>query len=331
MLKLYLFFFLLRRADGVLLYADPRQNVSLPCFLPHEASHLCWYKQVAGEQPKIISSFYKALSKGDLHNQFKEDKRFSVHAGEGFYNLNISHVQDSDSAMYYCGHTSITTTEFNEGVYLVLRESSRRSYILQPASDLVTPGGSTTLSCAVHIGTCDGEHRVYWFKKESGNSHVGIMYIHTKSRRQCGLSPGSEPPERRCVYSLSKRNVSESDAGTYYCAVAHCGEILLGNGTKLNVGSTHVDMHAVLMYCVVAALLFSVILNTILICILCKKRLHSGGLQPQSSVQEQTPDSQNTDLDSLQYVALEFKKGKNKRRQRGTTEEKAIYSVVRRT
>ncbi|KAI4881192.1 hypothetical protein NFI96_032134, partial [Prochilodus magdalenae] len=37
-----------------------------------------------------------------------------------------------------------------------------------------------------------------------------------------------------CVYKLPKRNLSLSDAGTYYCAVLMCGEIILGNGTKLD-------------------------------------------------------------------------------------------------
>ncbi|KAJ8337701.1 hypothetical protein SKAU_G00366670 [Synaphobranchus kaupii] len=38
-----------------------------------------------------------------------------------------------------------------------------------------------------------------------------------------------------CVYNFPKRNLSLSDAGTYYCAVATCGEILFGNGTKLDI------------------------------------------------------------------------------------------------
>ncbi|KAJ8281791.1 hypothetical protein COCON_G00043100 [Conger conger] len=38
-----------------------------------------------------------------------------------------------------------------------------------------------------------------------------------------------------CVYNFPKRNLSLSDAGTYYCAVATCGEILFGNETKMDV------------------------------------------------------------------------------------------------
>lgn len=109
-------------SDGAVLYADPGHNVTLLCFYGPSAGYLCWYKQVAGEQPQIISLFYKHLPKHNgFHNQFKDDKRFSVHIGDGFYHLNISNVQESDSAMYYCGKTSVTFTEFDNGTFLVLK------------------------------------------------------------------------------------------------------------------------------------------------------------------------------------------------------------------
>ncbi|CAJ1086671.1 uncharacterized protein LOC117807118 [Xyrichtys novacula] len=331
MLGFYFFIFLLRTAEGILLYADPGQNVTLRCFPAEEAQHLCWYKQVAGEQPQMISYYYKhSVNPHSFNEQFKDNRRFSVQTGKDFYHLNILNVQDSDSAMYYCGHILISATKYDEGIYLVLRGSSHRSYILQPASDSVKQEGSVTLTCAVHNGTCDGEQSVYWFKKDSGSSHTGIMYIPAQSSRQCGLDRGSEPPERRCVYSLSKRNVSRSDAGTYYCAVAHCGDILFGGGTRLDVKRKHDE---ILVYCMVAVLFVSITLNLILIIILCKtnrkKLLLSEGLQLQC-IQEFTPDSQNTDVDALQYVALDFKKGQSKRRQRGP-EEETIYSGLRDT
>lgn len=112
-------------------------------------------------------------------------------------------------------------------------ESNRRSFLKQPASDSVQPGGSVTLNCTLHSGTGDGEHSVYWFKKDSQNSNLGILYVHENSSSECVKSPESPA---QCVYSLSKRNVSLSDAGTYYCAVASCGKILYENGTRLDVG-----------------------------------------------------------------------------------------------
>ena len=115
-------------------------------------------------------------------------------------------------------------------------ESNRRSFLKQPASGSVRPGGSMTLNCTLHNGTGDGEHSIYWFKKESRNSNLGILYVHENSSSECVKSPESPA---QCVYSLSKRNVSLSDAGTYYCAVASCGKILYGKGTRVEVGGEH--------------------------------------------------------------------------------------------
>lgn len=92
--------------------------MTLPCFY-NSGSQWLWYKQVAGEQPQIIASFYKS-SHNIFYNQFKDDKRFSVHTGKGFYHLHISSVRESDSAMYLCGRIGFTVTEFDHGIFLVL-------------------------------------------------------------------------------------------------------------------------------------------------------------------------------------------------------------------
>uniref|UniRef100_A0A3Q1EAK7 Ig-like domain-containing protein n=1 Tax=Acanthochromis polyacanthus TaxID=80966 RepID=A0A3Q1EAK7_9TELE len=190
--------------------------------------YLLWYKQVAGEQPQIISSFYKH-SISSFHNQFQGNQRFSVQTGQGFYHLKISDIQDSDAAMYYCGQNNMIGTEFDDGTLLVLKESSCLSFLQQPESDSVQTGGSATLNCTV---LADGKRSVYWFKKDSESSHLGIISPQTNSSSRCVKN--FESPEQRCVFSLPKRNVSLSDAGMYYCAVASCGEILFGKGTRLN-------------------------------------------------------------------------------------------------
>ncbi|XP_077963361.1 uncharacterized protein LOC120822217 isoform X2 [Gasterosteus aculeatus] len=304
-------------ASGALLYATPGQSVTVPCFYASGAKHICWYKQVAGEQPQIISSFYKhSPDSNSFHNQFKDNKRFSVYAGAGFYHLNISNVQDSDSAMYYCGHATIMMTEFDDGTLLVLKDFSRRSFLLQPAFYSVKPGASVTLDCTVHAGTSDAELSVYWFKKEnSTNSLSAVMHS-----SRCVHSP--EPPAQSCVHSFSKTSVSQSDAGTYYCAVALCGEILFGNGTRLEVGGKKEEISSFVMHCSVAALFASVVLNGILIGILCKvsrrKYLHSQETVSHLSVPADTPNSQNEDSDALQYATLDFEKrpGQSRRERR---------------
>ncbi|XP_028285559.1 uncharacterized protein LOC114451184 [Parambassis ranga] len=328
MLRFYVLLVPLLRASCALTYAGRGDNVTLPCF--STAKYLSWYKQVAGEQPQMISNYYKYNSIPNMfYNQFKDDQRFSVHAGEGFYHLIISNVQDSDSAMYFCGNTTIIGTTFYKGALLVLKESMCRLVLQQPASDSVQPGSSTTLNCTVVNGSREGEDYVYWFRKDSQSSHIGVMYIHThsSSSSKCVTSSGS--PAQSCMYSLSKRNVSLSDAGTYYCAVASCGEILFGRGTTLTVGGKLEGRF--LLYYVVASLVVSVIMNIILAAMLCKmaKHLCSEGSHPQLSTSEYTSDTQNEEVTTVQYAALEFKKRQSASSRPRRTEEDTIYSGVR--
>ncbi len=108
-------------SDGALLYTNLGHNVTLPCF-SSSAKHLSWYKQVAGEPPQLISSFYQPSHSSNIfYDHFKNNNRFSVDTGTGFYHLNISNVQVSDSATYYCGQTTVSLTKFYNAIFLVLR------------------------------------------------------------------------------------------------------------------------------------------------------------------------------------------------------------------
>ncbi|XP_054914575.1 uncharacterized protein LOC129378293 [Poeciliopsis prolifica] len=224
--------------DGDVLYADSGGNVTLRCVYTSSASHLNWYKQVPGEPPQIVSSFYKHHADSrTFHKQFKDNKRFSVHTEEGLYNLKISDVRDSDSALYYCGYTSVSITEFKNGTFLLLKNSSCKTFLRQPDSVSAQPGGSVTLSCTILTGTVNGGHSVHWFRKNSEGSGLGTLYTTKRSSGPCARSPEDGPAVHRCVYSLPRRNVTMSDAGMYHCVVASCGQILFGPGTILNVGA----------------------------------------------------------------------------------------------
>ncbi|KAI3351517.1 hypothetical protein L3Q82_020372 [Scortum barcoo] len=95
-------------------------------------------------------------------------------------------------------------------------------------SDSVRPGDLMTLQCSVlsdsENKTCPGDHNVYWFKTGSDKSHPNIIYTDGNRHDECDKRSDTQ---KSCIYRFSK-NVSSSDAGTYYCAVATCGEILFG-------------------------------------------------------------------------------------------------------
>uniref|UniRef100_A0A8C8FDZ4 Ig-like domain-containing protein n=1 Tax=Oncorhynchus tshawytscha TaxID=74940 RepID=A0A8C8FDZ4_ONCTS len=123
----------------------------------------------------------------------------------------------------------------NTWPFMYFTNTSYMSVLQQPVSELVQPGGSVTLNCTIHTETCAGEHSVYWFRHGSGESRPRIIYTHGDRSNQCEKISEAGFPPQSCVFNLPKRNLSLSDAGTYYCAVASCGEILFGNGTKLDI------------------------------------------------------------------------------------------------
>ncbi|XP_036403566.1 uncharacterized protein LOC118790681 [Megalops cyprinoides] len=226
----------------LLVTAELGDDVTLQCFYPRDqTSYLSWYKQTVGQNPELISSSYKHSQDVLFYNGFKDSPRFTVHGGEGRNHLTISNLQPSDSAMYYCGRTQVNKLEFEKGIFLILKgsKSKNRTVVQQPVSEPVQPGDSVTLQCTIDTETCAGEHSVYWFRRGSGESSPGVIYTHGNSSDQCERSSGAGSPTQSCVYKLPKRNLSPTDSGTYYCAVATCGEILFGNGTKLELGKQH--------------------------------------------------------------------------------------------
>ncbi|KAL7876181.1 hypothetical protein AOLI_G00111440 [Acnodon oligacanthus] len=53
---------------------------------------------------------------------------------------------------------------------------------------------------------------------------AGFIYIHPHTSDECEKSSETDSPTQSCVCKIPKRNLSLSDAGTYYCAVAACGD-----------------------------------------------------------------------------------------------------------
>ena len=114
------------------------------------------------------------------------------------------------------------------------QRSDYKTVLARPMSDPFHPGEKVTLQCTVLSETSTEEHSVYWFRVRSGESHPGVIYMHGNRTDEGEKSPETLSPTQSCVYSLSKNNLNLSAAGTYYCAVATCGEILFGNGTNLH-------------------------------------------------------------------------------------------------
>ncbi|XP_064787640.1 uncharacterized protein LOC135510552 [Oncorhynchus masou masou] len=248
-----------------LMSANVGDTVVLRCFNKGDVRIMfSWYKQSFGNIPQLISTIYKYDRNATFYQEFKGNPRFSVEGGQGKNNLMIADVELSDTGTYYCGSAYGNNLEFGQGVILIIKGSDSRNLTIlqQPVSESIQPGDSVTLNCTIHTETCAGEHSVYWFRHGSGESHPGIIYTHGDRSDQCEKSPEAGSPTQSCVYNLPKRNLSLSDAGTYYCAVASCGEILFGNGTKLDVEDCGIDPQMEML------VLLSIIRSGILLCCL---------------------------------------------------------------
>ncbi|XP_045071207.1 uncharacterized protein LOC123484708 [Coregonus clupeaformis] len=317
------------------------QSVSLTCFCRSNFIGISWYKQTVGQKPLLMASSYYGTGNNFYDNNFNKDftetKRLSVKRGVDSSNLTISKTESGDSATYYCGAMEVGEVKFGEGTFLIVKDSGSNSMsvIQQPVSESVQPGDSVTLNCTIHNETCAGEHSVYWFRHGSGESHPGIIYTHRDRSDQCEKSPEAGSPTQNCVYNLPKGNLSLSDAGTYYCAVASCGEILFGNGTKLDIEDGCKEDHVLLVYCLGVVLALCVILSIVLGCVLYKMTkktyLLFRGRHPQSSTSS-VPSSHNQDqdADTLQFAALNvIHKKVNAGRQRSAMERDTVYSGMR--
>ncbi|XP_035266664.1 uncharacterized protein LOC118223786 [Anguilla anguilla] len=318
----------------VLVKARIGDNVTLPCFYTaQEELDVSWFKQPLGLKPQLIVILLYYQSDPEFLDEFKNSARFSAEATKGSFNLTVSGVEPSDSATYYCALTELREIRFGNGTTLMVTdsESHNRTVVLQqPESESVQPGDSVTLQCTVHTETCAGEHSVYWFRQGSGESPPGIIYTHGTRRDECQRSSGAVSPTQSCVYNFPKRNLSPSDAGTYYCAVATCGEILFGNGTKLDFCLPLEGNERLPLYCLAGALTLSVILNVVLPLKMRKGSVNCKGSASNSQVSREDLSSKQGQEESMNYAALTFTTKKPKvRRNKREMEKETIYSDMR--
>ncbi|XP_055780489.1 uncharacterized protein LOC129856805 [Salvelinus fontinalis] len=209
----------------------------------YNEGNMFWFKQITGEIPQVVARMQKFQPRPELYKEFN-NSHLNVERAEadGIYRLTIPKMEPMDEAIYYCASRTDYEVNLINGTFLVLKgknhqRSDYKTVVQRPMSDPFHPGENVTLQCTVLSETCTGEHSVYWFRAGSGESHPGVIYTPGDRSDECEKSPETPSPTQSCVYSLSKNNLGPSDAGTYYCAVVTCGEILLGNGTKLDMAT----------------------------------------------------------------------------------------------
>ncbi|XP_033992324.1 uncharacterized protein LOC117487773 [Trematomus bernacchii] len=301
-------------------------NVTLPCYKEDDdTNRLYWFKQTLGQKPRLISSVTPYDARPTFYDEFNNKLRFTLDHGKSTNHLTILNVHISDSAIYYCAFTNRYVVNFAEGTTISVKGSGLNPppSVHQSASEIIQPGDSVTLNCTVHTGSCDGEHSVYWFKNSEDSP--GLLY--TRGGSQCERKPNTQT--HTCVYNLPMESLNLSHAGTYYCAVASCGHILFGNGTKLEL-EDEVDS---LVYFLSGALAFNSILVVLLAFLLYKMKKRNICQSMESEARLSTPSPANAegyqDAGSLHYAAVSVNVPNRSRRQRNIPNDECVYSGVK--
>uniref|UniRef100_A0A3B3CH92 Ig-like domain-containing protein n=1 Tax=Oryzias melastigma TaxID=30732 RepID=A0A3B3CH92_ORYME len=196
--------------------------------------YVLWYKHILGQKPNPICLSSRYKTEVFFYSNYKNNPRFILKSSYHSYNLTISNLKLSDSATYFCIAGYQTYMNFSAVLTVDVKDSGLtiQTSVDQSSSENIHAGDSVTLNCTVHTGSCDGEHRVYWFK-DSEDSHPGLIYTDGGRNDHCERQKNTQT--NSCVYELPMKNITESHAGIYYCAVVSCGHILFGNGTKLDL------------------------------------------------------------------------------------------------
>ncbi|XP_051275432.1 uncharacterized protein LOC127374303 isoform X1 [Dicentrarchus labrax] len=310
-------------------------NVTLTCTRQTSelSTSLFWIRLISGDLPEFLGGTFSFDYDG-----VNKTPRITAKQEPGTFLLHISQTKLSDTGVYYCVKVKQLDMTFLNGTFLRIKgpEPDVTAVVQVPPSDSVRPGDPVTLQCSVlsdsEKKTCPGDHSVFWFRAGSDESHPSLIYTHGNSGDECEKSPEAHSPQK-CVYNFSK-NISSSDAGTYYCAVASCGEILFGNGTNLDT-EVYSQKENTIIYLVCAALAISLIVIAFLVYAIVKKSCDCCNaavtLQTNAATASDGQQIQQTNEDSLFYSTPNFnrrKAGKAGKRN-ATAKEETIYTDVR--
>ncbi|XP_055011048.1 uncharacterized protein LOC129409347 [Boleophthalmus pectinirostris] len=223
--------------------------------------------------------------------------------------------------------------DFASVIFLNMKGSASDVRVESPdLSGPVDSGDSVDLQCWVQMenAQCFEEHMVWWFRSGLDQSGPGLVYTQRNSSAQCKRST-EDPGPHKCLYTLSK-TMSPSDTGTYRCAVAACGLILFGNGTKVTVKENKCDFEKTIIIVLSALLTVNVIVIMVLIYSIIKKKsctcFCDGQKADDVNRRERTRQQRE---DELTYSAPKFNKKKPEKThcRKVKAEDFVVYSDVR--
>ncbi|XP_077388988.1 uncharacterized protein LOC144026277 [Festucalex cinctus] len=293
-----------------------------------------WIRLASGTFPEFLGQTTSFDLTGSQLGTSNSGRRITARQEPGKFVLQISQVRKSDMAVYYCLKSEVWVHDmtFLRGVFLQVKdfpeaEPSVSDVTQDLRSDESQLQPSVTAQCSVlsrsENKTCTDGHKVYWFRTGKVDKPPSFIY----TREECkNVQNGAT---QKCVYAFSK-DVSASDAGTYACAVATCGEIFMGKATKVVIE----DARRPDLWCVIivlgAALTLSFILSAFLICKIKTESCFDCKGCPQTHDETSIGVRQRNE-DSLVYSTPNFAARKNSKRRQtsvGNDEEFSTYADV---
>ncbi|XP_070818296.1 uncharacterized protein [Chaetodon trifascialis] len=207
-----------------------------------------------------------------------------------------------------------------------------------PPSDPVTPGDSVAPQCPALSDskneTRPGVHTVCCFTSGSHQSHTSFTYVQGNSVEDNETNPEGLSA-KKCTFSFF-RNVSSSDAGTYFCAEATCGEISCGNTSKTNINPRDPQGNKIVTVLCIALAISLIVIAFLLYSIKKLKKKSCGCCSAAVALETNAAtvdrQSQKTDEESLVYSTPTFssrKSGKAETRDAKPEEEESIYTEVK--
>ncbi|XP_068444149.1 uncharacterized protein [Clinocottus analis] len=268
------------------------------------------------DKPAIIST---GMQGGEISISPVFKERFQISQEAGTNHLVIKKLGMSDSATYYCGALEFHTIEFGEGAFLHVRASpSNSSAVVQrPALARLRSGDSLNLSCTAHAGACAAARNLYWFRR--GAARPAIVSV-----AECEYLPNDERHEKECTSNLTLTSVSSLDAGMYYCAVASCGEVEFGKGTRVQIAGGSFFM----VYCLSAALAGAIAVLLVLAFVVYELRKKSRKEAVSHLAFSAAADVTNQEAE-MYYAALSLNRASERQHTEDAGESACVYSRVK--
>uniref|UniRef100_A0A3B3YUB5 Ig-like domain-containing protein n=1 Tax=Poecilia mexicana TaxID=48701 RepID=A0A3B3YUB5_9TELE len=267
------------------------ESVTFKCALPSEFNDrdVYWYKQRPGDTLTLIVRVSLRQHKLTTHKFEPEipDSRWEVNNDQKFNRLTLLKASSSDDGLYHCELSAWTGSIEWSGTYLMVTDNTVRisnNIVIQQlaVSNPVRSGDTADFQCSVLFDSekmaCSEDFSMFWFQAKSNNIYPNMIYTEGNKHHECEKKSDSE---KSCMFNFSKV-VSSSDSGIFYCAVSSCGKILFGNGTRLeieyqilliNYNFFFLDIfmeitsfESIALVTTVSCLVFSLILNIVLIC-----------------------------------------------------------------